>query len=556
MIIINTETTSYPASGGSSIVTVTYTDTSWEQVCAATTSNTWISVDIVGRQTMNDMSIVNYRVALSPNEGAYRIGSVVFRAEGSGLGVTMVNQGSALYDSKPIYRDTYYEDSSRTDLEYSILCNENAVFFGRAKRSPEDGWLYIKMNDIARNYLSMDIQGLNSSNVVCYHPGGLVNCAIADAEGTPIYQWRFLNQYWGEWSGESQYNMSEPINGHLSPMMKALFTQYNSENDVPSTKYLTFDITSGSGTLRWGSDYPVSVRKNGGAWQALTTASTITIESNDRLEFKGENQTYFPTGYFESPFIVNGVTINVSGNIMSMLYGDEFGDAYTLPQDSCFAYFFTELPVVDCGSLVLPATALTNQCYINMFENCDDLTVAPQLNALELAPSCYAVMFAGCTSLTTAPALPATQLEYGCYETMFEGCTSLVNTPVLLATQLADNCYFMMFEGCTSLVNAPSLPATQLAESCYQYMFYGCTSLSAAPQLPAMELEGACYSEMFGGCSSLNYIRCYATDISAYRCTYNWVTGVAASGTFVKNASTTWESGDSGIPNNWTVIDS
>lgn len=36
--------------------------------------------------------------------------------------------------------------------------------------------------------------------------------------------------------------------------------------------------------------------------------------------------------------------------------------------------------------------------------------------------------------------------------------------------------------------------------------------------------------------------------------TSNWVQGVAASGTFIKNSSATWNvTGDNGIPTGWTV---
>ena len=59
---------------------------------------------------------------------------------------------------------------------------------------------------------------------------------------------------------------------------------------------------------------------------------------------------------------------------------------------------------------------------------------------------------------------------------------------------------------------------------------------------------------MFDGCTKLNYIITYATDISASYCTYQWVRGVAESGTFIKDSKmTSWTTGDSGIPNGWTV---
>ena len=87
-------------------------------------------------------------------------------------------------------------------------------------------------------------------------------------------------------------------------------------------------------------------------------------------------------------------------------------------------------------------------------------------------------------------------------------------------------------------------------------MFDGCGSLTVAPELPATTLANACYIQMFGGCTSLNYIKCLATDISATNCTYNWVNGVAPTGTFVKNPNmTSWTTGDSGIPSGWTVQD-
>ena len=58
---------------------------------------------------------------------------------------------------------------------------------------------------------------------------------------------------------------------------------------------------------------------------------------------------------------------------------------------------------------------------------------------------------------------------------------------------------------------------------------------------------------MFNNCSKLNNIKCLATDISATSCLTNWVKGVASSGTFVKDANTTWPEGVSGIPTGWTV---
>jgi hypothetical protein len=86
-------------------------------------------------------------------------------------------------------------------------------------------------------------------------------------------------------------------------------------------------------------------------------------------------------------------------------------------------------------------------------------------------------------------------------------------------------------------------------------MFYGCTSLVNAPALPATSLYEVCYNNMFYGCSKLNYIKAMFTTTPAATYLSNWVSGVSASGTFVKNSAATWENtfGVDAIPEGWTV---
>ena len=57
------------------------------------------------------------------------------------------------------------------------------------------------------------------------------------------------------------------------------------------------------------------------------------------------------------------------------------------------------------------------------------------------------------------------------------------------------------------------------------------------------------------GCTNLNYIKAMFTTTPGEDYTYNWVRGVAASGTFVKNSQATWNfTGNDGIPTGWTVV--
>jgi hypothetical protein len=211
-----------------------------------------------------------------------------------------------------------------------------------------------------------------------------------------------------------------------------------------------------------------------------------------------------------------------------------------------------------CTSLTaapaIPATTLADRCYDGMFSGCTSLTTAPALPATTLAEYCYSSMFRSCTSLTAAPVLPATTLAKGCYDNMFSVCTSLTVAPVLPATTLADGCYSSMFSGCTSLAAAPVLPATTLADGCYSSMFSGCTSLTTAPELPAIKLAAGCYRNMFVGCSNLSYIKALFTTTPGSTYTLNWVSGVKATGTFIKSGYADWDvTGSSGIPSGWTV---
>lgn len=203
----------------------------------------------------------------------------------------------------------------------------------------------------------------------------------------------------------------------------------------------------------------------------------------------------------------------------------------------------------------LSATTLASDCYHEMFSGCTGLTTAPNLPATTAAENCYRYMFEGCTALATAPVLSATTMASHCYYAMFKGCTSLTTAPDLPATTLASYCYANMFRDCTELTTAPTiLPATTLVANCYRSMFDGCKELTTAPVLPAATLQYYCYAWMFDGCKKLNNVTCLATNISADDCTYYWLNGVAATGTFTKAASMTgWTSGASGIPSDWTV---
>ena len=380
------------------------------------------------------------------------------------------------------------------------------------------------------------------------------------------------------------------------------------EGPINTNNYLTIEALENGLTASLSTNACEYCVDGDGNWKTLAAGTaTESINSGHTLSFRGELTPNSSNGM--GTFTISK-RCNLKGNCMSMLFGDNAVNNYSLSGKSyafyklfkdctnivnvssnflpattlslrCYYYMFygctslTTAPALPATTLAddcyyymfygctnlttapaLPATTLAKNCYERMFNGCTSLTTAPELPATTLAHGCYSYMFAVCTSLTTAPELPATRLYDYCYSYMFAVCTSLTTAPELPATTLAHDCYSYMFDGCTSLTTAPELPATILADNCYSYMFRGCTSLTTAPALPATRLYDYCYSYMFYKCYKLNYIKMLATDISANNCLTNWVSGVSSSGTFVKHPDmTTLPTGTSGILSGWTVVD-
>ena len=261
-------------------------------------------------------------------------------------------------------------------------------------------------------------------------------------------------------------------------------------------------------------------------WTSFTTSTTaldISLNQGEKLYIRGDENL----GYVRLK-ISGSERHNVGGNINTLINYNSPNNVVL--SSTAFEYLFdNDTKLTSASNLILPATTL--------------------------AIACYASMFRGCTSLTSTPELPANTLAQTCYQFMFSDCTSLTSTPALPATTLANDCYRYMFNGCTSLVNTSSLPATTLKNYCYEGMFQGCTSLTSAPALPATTLERYCYEFMFQNCTSRNSITVYADDISASQCLWDWLSGVANSGTFRNLGSATYEKDStSGIPTGWTEV--
>jgi hypothetical protein len=269
-------------------------------------------------------------------------------------------------------------------------------------------------------------------------------------------------------------------------------------------KYFTIRVLTNNSTVVFNNTDPYSILEysvnSESNWERGTRIGSLSM--GDTVSFRGN---LVPPSENEGiGHISSGFSYDVCGNIMSLLYGDDFeedNDGLNYPY--IFANLFSNTGIKDASRLILPEDTLTEGCYLGMFTG-----------------------------------------------------STLMNPPMLPATILADWCYSYMFNDCVYLTDAPQLPATTLSESCYYGMFQDCVVLMTSPELIATKLLTNCYSGMFHGCEQLNHITMLATDISASGCLNNWVYNVADEGTFVKHPDmTSLSSGVHGIPSGWTTLD-
>ena len=238
--------------------------------------------------------------------------------------------------------------------------------------------------------------------------------------------------------------------GYVPPTPSPYETQYLTIESQSDNNSITFRNVGGASDMR----RTIQVSTDGGTtWvnKVSSTSPTVlaTLNTGDKLLLKGTNASYGSST--KRNVISSSDSITIYGNIMSLIYGDNFTNETELEANYTFeGLFLNNTNLLSVENLVLPATTLYNWCYRNMFN--------------------------GCTSITTAPVLPATTLTVGCYQNMFYGCTSL------------------------------------------------------------------------------NYIKAMFTTTPSTE-TDNWVYGVAATGTFVKNSAASWEvTGTNGVPSGWTVV--
>ena len=312
-------------------------------------------------------------------------------------------------------------------------------------------------------------------------------------------------------SSGTEYQLRATVLQPNSNSVESTIVRASTEAGYDSKYFTVKNVSGQSNTISFSGNQSILVyvsTDGGTTWNShsgqnmnigtLAAGASLQIKHTGVWSRYQSGATYYTTIKGQRDF-------EVSGNIASLVFGDDFTGTKTASTYFFNKIFYQSTHLVSAENLYLGAfTTLSASCFYQMFQGCTALTTPPELPATTIANYCYTSMFQGCTALTTAPELPATTLAERCYSIMFNGCTALTTAPELPATTLATGCYYQMFKGCSSLDEVPELPATTLVDSCYYNMFQNCTSLERLPiELPAATLATNCYYGMFDGCTSL-----------------------------------------------------
>lgn len=209
---------------------------------------------------------------------------------------------------------------------------------------------------------------------------------------------------------------------------------------------ITFNYTYSDSGIQYSLD-------EGETWIQYATAfklnaNQVACIKGNRTNYKNEkagDQWWNPE---DKPIFKADKLVYISGNIMSLLSDEEHLTESAF--QGAFSRGGTAVNYIDIESdipLILPATELAPKCYMRMFHNCTSLKVAPTFKVEKTAEKCCYNMFRKCTFLTQVGSieLPATTLSIDCYRELFRECTNLKSAPILPAPTLVQECYRQMF---------------------------------------------------------------------------------------------------------------
>ena len=220
----------------------------------------------------------------------------------------------------------------------------------------------------------------------------------------------------------------------------AVMVELNSEDCgyIPidySTQYFTISYSGSVGAgIKWSNTNMSKIKyseDNGTTWKTFDNYGTI-MANGGKLLLKGSGiSTSYANGM--GHITIGGASsgrFELYGNIMSLVYGDDFADKTSFDgKDYVFKGLLSgNTEIKSATNLIMPATTLSNYCYMQMFQDCTNLTIAPELPAATLTNRCYYLMFNHCTNLNYIKCLATDTSATDCTSLWVQGVSSQTGT--------------------------------------------------------------------------------------------------------------------------------
>ena len=311
-------------------------------------------------------------------------------------------------------------------------------------------------------------------------------------------------KYLKKFQNHSQYE-SYIASGYTRPNISYCVQEsYVHYNPITmADKYLTFTaLEDTTFKLTIGSAVSESILSsisystdNGKTWNTTNnvdsetvTITTPTINTGNKVLWKGIgtgvsttiNNSNRPS---TSSIFSSSGSFNAEGNIMSLIYDDDFSDKKSVQGTYNFALLFYSYnttdtaKVVSAKDMVLPIKSVPTCGYFRMFQGCTLVEAPSVIEAESIAASGCMSTFWGCENLKTIPKLQATTLGVESCKAMFESCTGLETvTEIPTATSADITSYDNIFNQCTGLT---SVTIQNGVTSIGQYAFQNCSGLTS-----------------------------------------------------------------------------
>lgn len=151
-------------------------------------------------------------------------------------------------------------------------------------------------------------------------------------------------------------------------------------------------------------------------WVGSGYGAKLLLEGWERIYFRCDIANFSKNAgvfYIEITPYSSFNTVKIGGNILSLVYGEQFVGKTTFKENGAYQFaelFVNNTAIVDASELSLHMTSLTEHCYQSMFYGCTNLIKGPTLPATTLAANSYRQMFFNCNNLNNIKCL-ATNLS-------------------------------------------------------------------------------------------------------------------------------------------------